>query len=567
MERTLAMRIIFLVVLIGIALPVAHALDVTVADSKDWTDVYSVMLHGALQGGTKVTFLNSETMTGFVRTVSPQAPVQVFESTSTPYISGFAQKLRAAGYNVTNVTTSPSFDLALDPQNGRYIVISQDYYRIAAAVAPVAIKEDRWVLIVNENNVDQVAQRLQNAKSVIAVGSFRRDLLDKIKPSFTDWIHNDSIFVESQKLAERYGETKSVILADGFSLESEFFTAHAPVLLSGYNKIVDQTYNWMSAHGVKNVVIIGNKLAVVGEQIRQKSNDKIAIFIKFGQSDTQDTGKIYALTMFPLPQPLLGLTVQKAIYDPQTHELIAYLKNIGNIGLYETTTVSVKNGKTEIGSGSDSNIPYLGVGEVYPERFNMTLPIDQINGSTNAEFYTSYGLSPSQLDSFLTMENKYGPPFTIPLTVQSVNSSGAKLVLEDVSYYTRLNRVGVTVLNNGTGPVSYDVKIKQLVVNGLPEDLYKSDTVAPGKTKTTYLPAQLDKVDLQDNTKFNVDIVYGKDPNNMLDHIATTRPFTTSADGLLNGLAIGGAGAAIGGLVVLLLIVGIGMVIYIRSRN
>lgn len=567
MERTLVMRIVFLVLILGVAVPMAHALDVTVADSKDWTDVYSVMLHGALQGNTRVTFLNSETMTGFVRTVSQQAPVQVFESSTSPYIAGFAQKLRAAGYNVTNVTTSPSFNLALDPQNGRYIVISQDYYRIAAAVAPIAIKENRWVLIVNENNVDQVAARLKNANNVLAVGSFRRDLLQKIQPSFTDWIHNDSIFIESQELADRYGETQDVILADGFSLESEFFTAQAPVLLSGYNKIVDQTYTWMNTHGVKNVIIVGNKLAVVGQQIRQQSNDSIAIFIKFGQSDAQDTGKIYALTMFPLPQPLLGLTVQKAIYDPQAHQLIAYFKNIGNIGLYETTTVSVKNGNTEIGSGSDKTIPYLGVGEVYAERFNVTLPIDQINSSTNAEFYTSYGLSPNQLDSFLTMENKYGPPFTLPLTVQTVNESGAKLVLEDVTYYTRLDRVGVTVLNNGTKTVYYDAKIRQIVVNGLPEDLFKSDSVAPGQTKTTYLPAQLDQIDLQDNTKFNVDIVYGTDPSNELERISETRNFTTSSGGVLSGLAISGVGAAIGGLVVLLLIAAIGMFIYIRTRK
>lgn len=557
------MTCLFVVLMI----PAAYAIDVTVADSKDWVDVYSVLLHGTLEGDSRVTFLNSESMTGFVRTVSEQAPLIVYESSDSPYINNLADKLEAAGYDVIEEQESDSFNLDLDPRNGRYFVMSEDYYRISVSIAPVAIKENRWVLVANADTIDEIADRLEDADSVVAVGNFRRDLLSRIEGSFDEWITYDSIFVESQELAKRYGDTSNIVLADGFSLEAEFFAAETPVLLTGSNRVIEDTLEWVSDNDVRNVVVIGNKLAVVGEQIREQSNESIGVFIKFGQSDTQNSGRIYALTMFPLPQPLLGLTVQRAIYDPEARQLVAYIENIGNIGLYETTTISIKNGETEIGSASDDGIIYIGTGEVLAQVYDIDLPFEDLTDDTVVEFFTSFGLSPAELDSFLTMENRYGPPFTIPLTIDTIDSAELAFELIDVAYYTSLNRVGVTVLNNGTETVHYNIKIRDLIVNGLEEELFKQDSVRAGEEKITYLPVSLDEIDQLENEEFVIDIVYGSSPQNLLNRISETRPFETRAGGLLSALAIGGTGAAIGGLVALLLVAALAMFLYVRSQR
>ena len=565
MTATGAMRILSTFLFAVLFVTSVSAVEVSVANSRDWVDVYSVQLHGALNGD-RVTFLNSESMTGLLRTVSDSADLTVYESQDRPFNRNLAPKLESAGYTVLEDVRGDSFNLELDPQNGRYFVISEDYYRISVAVAPIAIEENRWVLIANADRIDEIAERLENAESVVAVGSFRRDLLARIQGSFDEWISEDSIFVESQMLVERSQDTSRLILSDGFSLEAEFFNAETPVLLVGYNRVTDQTYAWIQENDVRNIVVIGNRLAVVGEQIRERSNRQIGVFIKFGQSDTQNTGRIYALTMFPLPQPLLGLTVQRAIYDPELRQLIAYFENIGNIGLYETTTVSVKNGDTEIGVASDDEIIYIGTGEVLPKRYDMDIPVDEIDDDTMAEFFTSFGLSPGELDTFLTMEGRFGPPFSVPLVIASIETGDARLELVDAAYYTRLNRVGVTLHNNGTEDVHYNVRIRRIIVNGLEEDLFASDVVRAGETKTTYLPVRLDEVDLQENTVLDIDIVYGLSPDALFSRIVEQVPFTTRAGGFA-GLAIGAGGAAVIGLIAVLLIAALGMFFYIRGRK
>ena len=566
MTATGAMRILTITLFVLFIASSAAAVEVSVANSRDWVDVYSVQLHGALNDN-RVTFLNSESMTGLLRTVSDRADLIVYESQERPFNRNLAPKLESAGYTVLEDARIDSFNLDLDPQNGRYFVISEDYYRISVAVAPIAIEEDRWVLVANADRIDEIAARLENAESVVAVGSFRRDLLARIEGSFDEWISEDSIFIESQMLAERSQDSSRLILSDGFSLEAEFFNAQTPVLLVGYNRITDQTYEWILENDVRNIVVIGNRLAVVGEQVRERSGRQIGVFIKFGQSDTQNTGRIYALTMFPLPQPLLGLTVQRAVYDPDLRQLIAYFENIGNIGLYETTTISVKNDDTEIGVASDDEILYIGTGEVLPKRYDVDIPVDEIGEDTVAEFFTSFGLSPGELDTFLTMEGRYGPPFSVPLIVASIETGDVQLELLDAAYYTRLNRIGVTLRNNGTEDVHHNVRIRRIIVNGLEEDLFASDVIRAGETKTTYLPVRLDEVDLEENTVLDIDIVYGASPDSLFSRIVEQRPFTVRAGGLLAGLAIGTGGAAIVGLVAVLLIAAIGMFIYIRGRR
>lgn len=560
-------RTVFFGVLVLLAmLPSVHASTVAVSDSRDWTDVYSVMLHAALEE-KRVTFTNSEALTGLIRGVSDQAVIEVYESNDRPFVRNLAQKLASAGYDVASDTRSDSFNLDLDPQNGRYVVISEDYYRISVSVAPVAILEDRWVLIANERNIDEIERRLEGAQDVLAVGNFRRDLLTRIEPSFDEWITYNSVFTESQELAERFDTITNIILADGFSLETEFFSARSPVVLSGFNRVVDQTYNWVEANNVRSVVIIGNRLAVVGEQIRERSDKRIGVFVKFGQSDAQSTGRIYALTMFPLPQPLLGLTVQRVVYDPETQQLIAFFENIGNIGLYETTTISIRTAGVEIATVSDDDIIYIGTGEVLAQRYDVDIPLDQITDATTAEFFTSFGLTPGELDTFLTMENRYGPPFSVPLTIESISAGDVQLELIEAAYYPRLNRVGVTVRNNGTETAYYNVRIQRILINGLEQDLFTQDRIRPSEEKTTYLSARLDEIDIQENEVLRIDILYGTSPDMLLLRLNEEVPFTTKAGGLLAGLALGTAGAAALGLFVLLILAALGMFIYVKNKR
>jgi len=561
--------LILLLLLLFVLLSVNVSAQAVIGNSKDWKDVYSIMLDSGFKG-RRAMFLNSESLTSILRIVSKDTDLIIQQSNSQPYIGNLRGQLEASGYNVIEESSSNNLNLELDPQTGNYIVMSADNPRISISLAPLALKTNAWVLIVDEDNVGDVVNRIDGAQSVIGVGNFRRDLLDRLEPHFTERINNNDLFADSNAVAEKVGIEKNVILADGAFIEAEFFNKKNPVLISGANKILDNTYNFLASKDVKSVVIVGNELAVVGEQIRTKSDKKMSVFVKFGQSDASNTGKVYALTIFPLPQPSIGITVEKVIYDPTGQQLVAYYRNLGNAGIYVLSTLSVKNGEDEIGSASDAEVMFIGAGELFPQKYKATIPIDQINNETIVEFFTSYGLYPSQLDMFLTMKNQYGPPFSIPLTVEELGDDNSQITIDQAGYYKGLKRVGVTFTNTGPSKVYYSLKINDLIVNGLKESLFKEDNIAPGETKVTYIPVQLDAVDIDENDVFKIDVNYGKDPELMLKNIKTEIDFQLLSGGGLTGFVAGifGEGSGVAVVVVIVLIAGLfGLAFYLKRKN
>ncbi len=565
LQKTLTLLIVVVIFVIPVLIlsSTATATSINLVNSKSWVDVYSVMLYGALNG-ERSFFVNSESITSLTRVIPSTVDVKLYES-ENPFIKNIDNQLATGGYNVIKQKEGKNLNLELDPQTGRYILVGEGNYRIALSLAPYAVQEKAWVLFVNDDNLDEVVKRISHADFVLGVGNFKRDILKSIEPHFTDRINNNNIFKDSQEIATRFPSLKNVVIADGSMLEAEFFNTKNPVLLSGLNKILDDTYNFLEEHNVKNVIIVGNRLAVVGEQIRSRSNKKIAVFVKFGQSDAANNGKIYALTMFPTPVPVPKLIVTKAIYNPSSQEVIAYFTNEGNIELYAISTITVKNKDKELGSASDKEAHFIGVGETLPVRYKIPIPVDEITKDTVVEFYTSYGLMPSQLDTFLTMKNKYGPPFSTPLIVQEIADDDSQLTLMDAAYYKYAKRVGVTLNNPSTHKVYFAIKIKNLIVNGLEKDFFKKGLLQAGQTKTFYIPVQLDDIDLEENEEFDLSILYGKDADFLLKTIKQNLPFKVKGGSLISGMVASFTGEAspVTAIIIVLVLGGIiGLVIY-----
>lgn len=543
--------------------------DVAVANSEDWVDIYSVLLSEAHEG-RRAFFLNSDSITSLTKIIAKDQQVFVYES-DDPYINNLHRQLSSVGYDASLEMSSDSLNVDLDPQTGKYYVISKDNPRISISLASLAVKENAWVFIVDDDNVADVVARLSTASEVIGFGNFKRSLLDQLEPYFDEYVNNNDIFKDSQEIAKMYGIDQNLILADGAFLETEFFASKNPVMLSGHNKILDQTYEFLDENNVKAVVIVGNELAVVGEQIREKSDKTISVFVKFGQSDTSNSGKVYALTMFPLPKPRLALTVSQALYDSKSKQLVATYENLGNSGIYQLTTLSVKDEDgNELGETANSEAVYIAAGEKLPIIFeNIDLPVDKIEGSV-VEFYTSFGLYPSELDSFLTMKNKHGPPFSIPLSLANIEDDPSELEIVDAAYYKGLKRVGVTIANKGDTEVFYNLKINRLIVTGLEQDFFKADSVKPMEEKVTYIPVELDKIDLEENTEFSIVLNYGQDKDLLIKNLNVKHPFNIKSGGMLTGLVAGvtGDGSPVPLIIVVVLII-LAVVIYmvVKKKN
>ncbi|MBN1646093.1 hypothetical protein JW868_03590 [Candidatus Woesearchaeota archaeon] len=549
------------------------AMDVHAVNSKDWKDVYSVMLASKFDKNIGM-FVNSESIASITRITPSNLNIVIYENEDNPMIRNMESQLESAGYTVTDTIRSDKFNLDLDPETGKYFVIDEGNFRISVSLAPYAVNNGYWVLIVNEDNVDDVINKISTADEVIAVGNIGRNILNQIEQYITRTINNNNVFRDSQDIAKMFPDMTNIILADGSLIENEFFNAGNPVLLTGPNKILDEMYEFIRANNVRSVTIVGNQLSVVGEIIRERSNKEISAFVKFGQSDVDNTGKVYALSMFPMPQIQLAFTIIKVEYNPLAKEIITYYNNLGNSELYQLTTLSVKNGDEEIGAASDEEVVFVGAGELLPVTYPIDIPIDQIMDETIVEFFTSFGVSPTQLDAFLTSEGKYGPPFNLPLQVKEIQADTASIELVDAAYYKRLKRIGVSVQNNvdetGKGErVYYSVKLNGVIVNGLEEDFFRQDDLGSGMAKTTYIPVELDEMDMQENKEFQITIVYGTDEDFMVNQLRKTLPFRVEHGNFLTGLVTGltGTGSIIGLIVVVVLAVVAIFVFRIRKNK
>jgi hypothetical protein len=495
--------------------------DLDIVNSRDWADVYSVMLHSSFKS-QQTTFLNTESLGVLTKFFNSRTPLQIYES-NNPYIRNLGAQLTATGYNVKNEYNSKDFSIELDIQSGNYIVISQDNPRVSIPVIPLAQKTNSWVLIVSPDNLDQVEDKLKNSLNVIAVGNFPRDVLEKIEPHFDERINTNDIFQDSQAIALKIGDMDNVLLVDGNFIENEFFTSRVPIILSGTNRVLKGTLDFMIENNVKSIIIVGNELAVVGEQIRSGSNKKISVFIKFGQSDVEGTGKVYSLTYFPFPSDVLSLTITEAIYDFENKQLAVYFKNLGTTGLFFLNTLSVENrDETKLGSVTDSDVRYLGSNEVLPVIYDLDLPLNEINNETIVKFYTSFGITPTGLDNFLTMDNKYGPPFTLKLDLGELAQDDSEIEVISLVYYKSYNRLGVKVNNLKENPVFYRIKIPSIIVNGVEQNFDKQDSVEGLSEKITYLNVKLDSIDIIENSKVDLVVQYGESEEILLKTLPTT---------------------------------------------
>lgn len=534
--------------------------DVHLVNSDDWVDVYSGMLYSGLKG-ERGFFVNSESITPLTQVISKESRVILYQSEISPFIPNLDNQLDSMQYDIKDEKASSNFNFDLDPQTGKYYLVSLGNPRITSSLAPLAIKENAWVFIVDVENVDQIVKRLSSATEVTSVGQFPREVMEKINPYVTEKIVNNDIYKDSEAIADKFLESKNYVLTDGAFIESEFFLTKNPVLLTGSNKMLTQTYDYLISKKVEAVILVGNELSVVGEQIRTKSNKEMSVFVKFGQGDTTNSGQVYALTTFPLPSQRLGLTAQQAIYDPVKKELIITFKNIGNVGVYQLTNLRIMTGDEEIASTADEEITFIAAGELIPVVYPVDIDLASVNPETKVEFYTSFGLGPNELDTFLTMKNRYGPPFALPLTVKEMENDKSIIYIDDIVYYKNMNRVGITITNPGDETVYLTAKIHDMIISGLEETISKEGFVNAGETKKIYIPAKLDIVDLSDNQKFDLTVNYGSSAQYQIKAIKVEQPFKIVSGGRITGFVTGlgegkpGSWIAVIVLILLLLVV------------
>jgi len=106
------------------------------------------------------------------------------------------------------------------------------------------------------------------------------------------------------------------------------------------------------------------------------------------------------------------------------------------------------------------------------------------------------------------------------LKIQKV-SDNSKIELVNVVYYPYYKRFGVKVSNIGDTDAYFTVKLIDVRIKGLKNSLSLDEPrfVASGKEREVFIPAQLDKLDLQDNEYVRVQVYYGEKEDLLVNSI------------------------------------------------
>lgn len=533
-------------------------------NSMDWTDVHAGMQHAFQQGADEAYFVRSADASG-ITTIMPQGEgVTMLESTERPYTENLEAILDSRGYIVENTTGFQDGTTEL-ARGENFIIVPESYPAAAVAVMPLAQQLDGWVIVVNEENLEDTEEIVQDSGGeVIMAGVFRRELMDTLEEHSTEKIIEPNKFELSVKLTERYLEEnpdkQRVFVTDGSKLESDLVKGENPILISGTNLVpetVEQFLFQNPDHGLESAVMIGNEMTSVGQSISdmnvtregQTTDQQMDVFIKYGQA-RGDSSQIYALSMFPLPTQDIELRIGEVRYEPEEGSLVVNYQNLGRSKMYSLTTMRITNQRGEVATVGDDNPLFISGESNRTVDYSVNLTPAEYQNAT-VEFSTSYGETPDNLDTYLTEEGRFSPPVEKNIIVEEIEDS-SRLRLEEAVYLKDIQRIRVDVENTGNVTAYFSVQVQNLEVRGLEEDFSSStESVEPGKTASAYIPVELDSVDRQQNKHIDTSLRYGERENMKIKSRERQFEFETSTRNLTS-LVTGSPTAAGIGLVVLL---------------
>lgn len=526
MRRKIFIKILILLLTAGLF---ASAVSATfLINSEDWKDVYSSSYYTFSQNETPY-FVRGDNL-GVFNVLPYGEEVNVIESSEDPMISNIENQVRSQEYDVGNVRTLEDANFDLRPEdNQNIIIVPEDFPEASLVAAPYARVTDSWVLIANEDNVDQIEGIADSSSNAVMIGDFNRVLSNALKDDVDDSITARSKFNLSVKVAEAYMEEKDssrVRVASGDYLSRGMIEGEMPLLLSGTNYLPNSLENFLFQdpdHNLSTAIMVGNEMTSVGEEIRdnnvtrsgEPTDERINVFVKYGQARA-DSQSIYAISLFPLPTGDVSLSIQSTTYNPETGNVLISYQNDGKSRMYQLTSFEVISDGDVIAQGGDDEAVFIG-GDT-----NRTVTYDtdlqNLSGrEAYVEFSTTYGSSPFQLDTYLTEQGQFSPPLRRNLSVAEIDDN-SNMTIESVEYVQGLERFKIDITNNGDEAGYAQVRLSDVEVRGeLQSFATERKEIPPEETKSLYAVADLDEVDLEQNSEVNTVLSYGESSSTLVN--------------------------------------------------
>lgn len=503
-------RRLFLFVFLLILLPVISAADFShvIINSEDWKDVYSGM-HYATLNDVQSDFLVSVNHAKLILgSISKTNDVMVLSSRDKPFAFNYPDMVESEGFSSAVEIESRDFNLELVnelPDIENFIVIDGSYGYSAIAVAPYAAKTNSWVFFADEYNVEEIDSILSSrqVKELIIYGYVDRAVRDTLETYSPTIINNEDKFEDNIEIVEMFMEispTKQVLLTNGEFIEKELMLGTQPVLFTGRQNVPDQIRDYLKSSDIEIGVLIGNELLGAATNIRRSAG--ISVMVKFARgarAPGEGVSAVEGLDLFPLPTPSLGLEVYSVDYNTLTGLLEITYHSIANTQMYLLGTITVDEDGTNHRMG-DAEPVFIAPGEYK----TLTYELDLISyENLRAEIYTLFGEAKSALDMALSVETE----IDLIDVMDSCDIDVNKVV------YNKQRGEFEIVVKNKAGVACYvtasldDLEIGYETLTLATEN---SVRIAPMKTETLIIFADLTDGDLENNNFVDLTLRYGE---------------------------------------------------------
>jgi archaellum component FlaF (FlaF/FlaG flagellin family) len=494
-----------------LVLPLVFSSEQIIANSRDWRDVFSVMMYGQTVK-MPTQFLTSTNHAELIfNSIPKNDSLVIFSSQSSPFVANYQAFARGQGYAVVDETSSDSLNLDLAKKLtavNRFIIIDDAYGYNAIAAASYAAVDNYYILFANARNIGDVDSFLSSKRpaSIILFGQLDAQVKSTLAKYNPVIINKGDRFEDNMAMIDRYQQirkSKQVVLTNGEFIEQSLLSGDDPVLFIGKTNVPDKVKAYISNSSFDVAILVGNELIGVATYIRRQIG--ISVFVKFARGSRAPSGPISEvedLDRFPMPSYQLSLSVDSAVYNTGTSTLEVTYKNNVALATYFSSTITITPDNKTL---EDKEAVFID-GSAFKTVLYNTLrdgsPLTLQALQAQAEIATFYGEGPNALENSLITK----------LNISRITIlDESNIELADAMYDISAGRFYITVKNVGPTDVYVRPEVVEVLVNGEKVTKAATDTTFLVKGASAQIPIRLalSKADILDNTQVKVRAYYG----------------------------------------------------------
>src|SRR3989344_3291103 len=513
--------ILYMFLAIILILPIGSAAEFTqvISNSEKWTDVYSAIHYANLEGAKGDFLVSTGHGNLLIEGINKNEKILVLNSEDQPYVFNYGDFIKSKGNIVYGEITSNNLNFELINRLDsldNFIVVGDSYGYNALAVAPYAMLTRSWVFFANRLNIFQIDSLLssRDVNNLVIYGYVDRQVSQTLSKYNPQIINSGDRFQDNVEIVKRYMATKpvkQVVLTNGEFIEKEIMAGIEPVLFTGKENVPEKINEYLKNSEIEVGVLIGNDLVGAATNIRKSAG--ISVMVKFARSARSQTDGVAAvegLDLFPVPTPIMALSIYSIKYNKATSQIEITYKSDSNLPVYfkGTLTISSENENIRVG---DLDPIFIAPGDFKTIVYAVNLT------STNnlkAEIYTLYGETQSSLEKIL-QETK---EINIVDVIDSCKLSPENI--KSVKYNKQKKAILVKIENTNKNDCWFDIEIRDLIIGNSKRILGTEGLVRipSGKTKSIYLDQELTQEDLDNNPRVDL-IVYSGEREDSLVNI------------------------------------------------